>query len=309
MALAEGGIGVLAGRAAVAAAGTRGAATSPTVARGWRLVATVSPPAALDGRGRTVRSRLARSGGGRVTLRVGRGGTGPVVARINWSPVGDLGNGWWSHGSPRPFGSTTWALERGRRTHGGGCGYVERGTLPPGVIEEARDVAVAAHGCRAIVETGRRTQPRRAEGSVAEAAATTHRNKAFYKNMQEDPVQIDVNSVKDVVDWRWNRSCTRAMKMYDKTDAYGPTGWKLVERHPLKSRRCAESTMQTYAKFKGGQFFPACTGFKVTTIYANNIVQGFPDGKGGYHVYRVTGGPPCYHLLHWDRRRGNKRIY
>jgi hypothetical protein len=75
---------------------------------GWRLVATVSAPSALDIRGREVPSSLTKPDGDRLTLRVGRGGSGPVVARMNWSPTGDLGNGWWSHGAERPLGSTTW---------------------------------------------------------------------------------------------------------------------------------------------------------------------------------------------------------
>lgn len=297
--LADGTVGVLARRGGVAA---------HALPRGWRLVATISAPSARDAHGRRIASAVARGARDRLVLRLRGAGSGPVVARMSWAPVGDLGNGWRSHGAERPLDDTTWTVQRGKRTRAGGCAYVERGTLAPGVVEEARDVASSTRGCRVVVETGRLASDASGHRSVAHAAAT-HRNKAYHKSIQEDPVQIDVNSVKDIVDWRWNRRCTRALKMYDRTDAYGPTGWELVERHPLKHRNCDEQTMQTYAKFKGGEFFPACFGSQVTTIYANNIVQGFPDGHGGYHVYRVTGGPPCHELLHWDRKRGNKRIY
>lgn len=303
--LRDGGLGLLAPARRV---GNRGS-SSPALPRGWRLVATASAPAARDSAGRRVRSAL-RAKGDEVTLRVARA-SAPVVARMAWAPTGDVGGGWWGYGADKPLESTTWSVQRGKRTRSGGCGYTERGTLAPGEIEEARDAAVSKRGCRALVETGSERQPAAtaSASAVMAAARRVHRNKAWYKNMQEDPVQIDVNSVKDVVDFRWNRRCVRPLRMYDATDAYGPTGWSLVKRQPLRSRRCKETTMQTYAKFTGGQYFPPCTFFKVTTIYANNIVQGFPSGRGGYHVYRVTGGPPCHKLLHWDRRRGNKRIY
>ena len=122
------------------------------------------------------------------------------------------------------------------------------------------------------------------------------------------PAQIDVNSVKPVIKWRYGNRCVRRiLNRYDRTDAYGPTGWQLDEHSTVKTpRTCGEGTMQTYAKFSGGQFFPACLGSKVTTIYANTIVQGLPAGRAGYHTYHVTGGAPCYRLLHWDSKRGNK---
>ncbi len=44
----------------------------------------------------------------------------------------------------------------------------------------------------------------------------------------------------------------------------------------------------------------------MTTIYANTIVQGLPAGRAGYHTYHVTGGAPCYRLLHWESKRGNR---
>lgn len=64
----------------------------------------------------------------------------------------------------------------------------------------------------------------------------------------------------------------------------------------------------TYAKSTGGHLFPYCAGFKVTTIYTNAAVQGFPSGKARCYVNRVSGGAPCRELLHWDSRRGNRRV-
>lgn len=165
-------------------------------------------------------------------------------------------------------------------------------------------------GCGLLVETGREWQRGGTESSSTDArvARETHRNKAYYKSIQEDPVQIDVNSVKDVVDWRWNGRCVRPLRMYDVTDAYGFTGWGLKRINRVKSRRCAETTMSTYAKSTGDHFFPPCGGFKVTTMYANAAMQGFPSGRARYYGYRVSGGAPGRELLHWDSRRGNKRI-
>lgn len=305
-----------AGRGAGALSATQGGTYAATLPNGWRMVARISAPVTTDAAGRRAPTALSHRSN-RITLRV-RGSvrhSGALTARTSWSPTGDLGNGFWSHGSDQPVRSADWSVKHGKRT-GRGCGYVERGTLGVNEVEEARDLAVAKRGCKTLVETGnpygRASSPRTDAGSPTAGTSRkrrVHRNKAYNKSIQEDPVQIDVNSVKDIVDWRWNRRCVRGLRLYDATDAYGPTGWELVKRNRVRSRRCKETTMQTYAKFRGGQYFPACTGFKVTTIYANNIVQGQPRGKAGYWVYRITGGPPCHKLLHWDRIRRNRRIY
>jgi len=308
-------------RAATSGAGVlsakQGGAYAASLPRGWRLVARISAPVTTDAGGRTVPTTL-RHRGNRITLRVSgrRAGTGALTARTSWSPTGDLGNGYWSHGADRPVRSSDWSVQRGKRTHGG-CGYVERGSLGPNEVQEARDLAVANRGCKTLVETGtpyaspseRAGIRASAPGAVTTRRRRVHRNRAYHKSIQEDPIQKDVNWVKDTVDWRWNRRCVRPLGLSDATYAFGLTGWKLVKRNRVKSRRCKETTMQTYAKFRGGQYFPGCSGRKVTTIYANNIMQGRPSGRPGYYVYRISGGAPCRKLLHWDRMRRNRRVY
>lgn len=148
------------------------------------------------------------------------------------------------------------------------------------------------------------------EAGTDPGVAGVSRNRAYNKSIQEDVAQKDVNSVTDRVDWRHNGRCVRPLRRSDSTYALGFTGWSLVGYKRTKvPRRCGETTISTYAKFKGGHRFPFCVGFKVTTIYASNFMQGFPSGKGGYYVYHVTGGAPCHKSLHWDGKRGNKRIY
>jgi hypothetical protein len=303
--LAKGAVGVLA-----PAPPGGDAATSPALPAGTRVVAILTAPAATDAAGRPVPASLAADGD-TVTLHVAPPSTAayPVMAHPAWMPEGDVGGGWWAYGAAEPLAGRRYALE-GRRTGDGYCAYPDSVTLDSGEAQVTRQLAVKAGSCLSLVETGApyAMPPDDVEGA-ASAAAAVHKNQGTYKNDQEDPAQIDVNAVSDTIRWSYTSHCVRSGRAWPHTHEYHLTGWKRVGYNDLAlDRRCVAATKSTYARFKGGQFFPACFGGSVTTFYANNIAQALPRGRFRGFVYRKTGGAPCYHLLHWETHTWNRRV-
>jgi hypothetical protein len=134
--------------------GKLGGAWSPSIGSGRRLVARLSAPLALDGRGRGIpssieveRSRLV------LTVEPDRSASFPVVGRIDWHPTGELGNGWFAYGVDRPLRRSTYSIE-GRRIPGLGCASVEKGELASGKEEVSRQVAARKGGCPSLDERG-----------------------------------------------------------------------------------------------------------------------------------------------------------
>jgi hypothetical protein len=314
------------GAAAIDDAGTSGdssgGATSPAIPDDKRIVAVVTAPAAVDAEGAEVPTSLAVAGD-TVTLKVDTSADTnyPVVADPVWSPTGWVGGGWWGYGASEPLAGSRVSFENNPESDGD-CGIRRDQTLDPGENRVTRQVAIFGNTCLTMVETGTAyswndgVDLREAfaddlgDGPLAVAAASgLHKNQGTYKNDQEDPAQIDVNEVSDTIRWNWTNHCVHGARGWPHTHQYGVTGWKRTGYNDIPlDRRCAVATKSTYAKFSGGQYFPACFGSKVTTFYANNIAQAYPAGRFRGFVYKKTGGAPCRHLLHWETHTWNRRI-
>ena len=78
------------------------------------------------------------------------------------------------------------------------------------------------------------------------------------------------------------------------------TGWQLISRMPYSDATCARAIRSEYAKFEGGQYFPACFGGKVQAYYWPASAYGFPGGTGAGNANHWLTGAACKSLLTYD---------
>lgn len=268
-----------------------------------RIIAMLSAPIATDSQGNR-KSVSVETSGAQIRFS-GENGEEPDQINLIAMPTGQTGTGWISYGVDETFPSSTFSIETGEAKAGEGCVFIDEGTMGRHEVSHSRQVAFSPGKCQSLVETER----------VASTAATSSgivllnngvRRRAHHANWQEDPVGINVNFIRDWVTWSWNGSCVTAIwGAGHHTEVYEPTGWAKDVHNAWNTQDCNAATKQSYVKFSGGQYFPACFGSKVTTYYNTNIVQGYKNGTAGFYVSKVTGGAPCYTLLHWESAHGN----
>jgi hypothetical protein len=297
------------------------AAQSMGLPANQRVIAIVTAPGVVDARGQEVAADWQVEGAA-LTLRLKPDAEQafPITAAVGWLPEGLVPASWWSYGNDTVLRDSTYEL-RGTGTPSAGCADRDDATIQSDQALESRQLALRPGSCTSLIETGKPypSELRQWNSNVDETAPARQLvrgsvfaspiNRGLYKNNQEDPVAIDVNEVSDTITWAYTSSCVGSARGQAHTHQYAATGWERTGYNDLPlSRVCANATKSTYAKFKGGKYFPACAGGSVTTFYANNIAQALPGGQFRGYVYRKTGGAPCWRLLHWETHRSNQRL-
>jgi hypothetical protein len=144
-----------------------------------------------------------------------------------------------------------------------------------------------------------------AQGSdsvTANAAAAVH-SAGYYKSYYEDPVGIDVNSVRNNVDWYWNGSYVYNGYCSYHYGWYSTSGWGLKENNFFCRYEDSQARVRSssYAHFKNGIF---CAFIDTHTYYDRNNAIGRRDGYliGRVNAYKSGG---CTGLLsfHTQLRR------
>jgi hypothetical protein len=284
-----------------------GVAGLPSSALGedQRIVASISSPVVRNESGQLIGAKTEISG---RSLQIspddsssGEGFTAEILASL----MGFTSDGWISYGADDVYEDSQTVVESGASdSKGQGCSFDSSGTIGPDVVQSERQIAFDPARCLSVSEVGVRPAD---VGGMAPRNGNVIR-RANYTNWQEDPVGINVNWLRDWVSWKWNGTCvTQKVNQGHNTEVYEPTGWAKTEHHAGNDKDCAAATKWSSVTFKGGQFFPACAGAKVTTFY-DNVVQGLRDGHANFALSRNTGGPPCHNLLHWESSRGNNVI-
>jgi hypothetical protein len=237
------------------------------------------------------------------------------------------GTDWVTYGWSFSLGDSQHHLLQGKSVGYRACEFKEALSLPPGQqAVEAREVALNLDSCQSVVETGippqdviqqdaagfrglRTSAARRVDGAGAvdtAAAAGRVRSAGYLKSTYEDPVEIDVNSVRNNTDWFWNGE--RVSGPVRSARAYGwytPSGWELEGNNWRHRFTSYQSTSSSYAHFKNDVFCRALIGpiFGRTThtYYNRNTVHGRKNGDlVGIWKVRKTGG--CNDLLHFEKR-------
>jgi hypothetical protein len=206
-------------------------------------------------------------------------------------------------------------MVRGTRLAAGGCQYSGSASVAPGeTAVEQDEIAEDPATCTMTLVEGRpatvpaapnppgtSTKSGHAIASPAPVGArslarvsSTH-SAGYSKTRFEDPVGIDVNSVKNAVDWVWNGS---SVSNGSCSYAYGwlsGDGWGLHENNFFC--RYDGSPLQlhssSYVHYKNGIF---CIGFDTDTYYNRNNAYGQRNGTL-LGTWNTSKSGPCSGLL------------
>ena len=92
----------------------------------------------------------------------------------------------------------------------------------------------------------------------------------------EDPVGLDVNGVKNTVDWKWNGvNCLSPGWGSYAYDWYSPSGWALKDNNWQNVYDCSRQTSSSYVHYRNGLF---CLTIDTHTYYDRNTIRGRWDG-------------------------------
>jgi len=134
-----------------------------------------------------------------------------------------------------------------------------------------------------------------ASGTRSFARVTATHSAGYSKTRFEDPVGIDVNSVKNSVDWVWNGSSVSNGSCSYNYGWLSGDGWGLHENNFFC--RYDGSPLQlhssSYAHFKNGIF---CIGFDTNTYYNRNNAYGKRNGTL-VGTWNTSKSGPCSGLL------------
>jgi hypothetical protein len=159
------------------------------------------------------------------------------------------------------------------------------GTGPVDAGPAGQEGGAAADGAAAA--------PGRSLAGVKRVAAT--HSAGYYKSYFEDPVGIDVNSVRNNVDWYWNGSYVYNGYCSYHYGWYSTSGWGLHENNFFCRYENSQTQVRSssYAHFKNGIF---CAFIDTHTYYDRNNAYGKYNGYLTGHVnWRKEGG--CTGLL------------
>ena len=141
-------------------------------------------------------------------------------------------------------------------------------------------------------------QPSRALGDMAPprksiTPATTYHSAGYYKSYFEDPVGLDVNSVRNGTDWYWNYICVSNPYGSYAYGWYSPSGWRLRDNNWSNTYNCDRTHVTSYVHYSNGVF---CATIDTHTYYNRNHVYGWYDGwLLGAVTWQKSGG--CTYLL------------
>jgi hypothetical protein len=232
-------------------------------------------------------------------------GPGVAVAQSKW-PAAPSGPGWITYEVPpgvNPALTTQHAIQG---THNGeGCDFSFTGSLAPGSppVEE-NQVALNPSTCQTIYARGPVQQhggggqsaSQAGEGATTSASGKNDPTAAAYvKTFYEDPVGIDVTSLRNDVEWGYNGSEDTFYKWKRLATWYEPSGWGLngVGDSPYLERYAAVS--DSHADMENNIF---CAGFHVWThYYYKHEVWGGIHGVAHYEWNDEDAGALCVELL------------
>jgi len=127
-------------------------------------------------------------------------------------------------------------------------------------------------------------------------------SRGYLRTFWEDPIFIDLNGVKNEVDWFWdNASCLVPNLGGFAYDWFTPSGWNLLASNWQNVFNCSLQTSSSFAHFRNGIF---CLGADSDTVYDRNTVHGSWDGTLYAEWFTVFSGP-CTVLasFHYDFQR------
>lgn len=206
----------------------------------------------------------------------------------------------------------------GRRDKNGNCGVEQRVTLQPGQrAVEAREVAVNTGLCEMRFEVGTPSlneishpslisESREAQYSTRSAPngivpfaqpgrpAFTEESAGYMMSWYHDPINYQVNYVKDNTVWHWNGSSVLP-PVYNSENLWWLTltGWYLASHNWFGTYNSSYSESYTYADFQNGSF---CSPYYTDTNYEPNLVAGYANGTLYGYVFSVLSGY-CTELL------------
>jgi hypothetical protein len=220
-------------------------------------------------------------------------------------------------GEQPPLVNPVTATVHGDRVAPGVCKYTTTLQLAPGEQAVRQDsIAIDDSSCTMTVQRGTPSDVvddvagpgfSEKQGGAAPASAATARRSVravaasavhsagYYKSYYEDPVGIDVNSVRNNVDWYWNGSYVYNGYCSYHYGWYSTSGWGLKDNNFF----CRYENYQTqvrsssYVHFKNGIF---CAFIDTHTYYDRNNAYGKYNGYlvGTVNAYKQGG---CTSLL------------
>ena len=222
--------------------------------------------------------------------------------------------GWVTYRLPADVNAslTTQELVQGQATPTG-CVFSFTETLTPGSPGREQDeVAFDPATCQAIYAVGP-IQHRGAEdrgggaagnGSAA-AAGRGDPTLAFYmKTFYEDPVGIDVTSLREDLEWSYSGGCNTSDKWKRNAHWFTVSGWYLRYVNDKPSFGCSNAIINSDALMENDAF---CSPESVYTHYNyNHEVDGKPNGSVVYswNDYVDSTFGVCYRLLSHHRSEG-----
>jgi hypothetical protein len=144
---------------------------------------------------------------------------------------------------------------------------VQRG-VPADLAEPAPEPGTSQQSGRAVA------QERFAFARTRALATHSH---GYHKSYYEDPVQLDVNSVRNDVDWYWNGSWVSSASCSYHYGWLSGSGWGLKENNFFCRYENSQTQVRSssYAHFKNGIF---CAFIDTHTYYDRNNAYGKYNG-------------------------------
>lgn len=251
----------------------------------------------------TTRTRIARlSTACALTLTLGAVTVGPALAsHDSWGgsapPTATSAED--DAGSSRPaLLDADTATVQGRRMASGACKYKSSLSLAPDQMAVGQEtIGVDDATCTMKVRRGTPadapTAPTSADG-VGTTAIVGH-SAGYFKSFTEDPVFIDVNAVRNDVNWFWDGSRVAQMTCDKSFGLFAPTGWVLVASNTFcrYENNQTQSHSSSFAQFRN---VPFCWPNTTETVYDRNNVYGMANGwlRGDSSVVNRGG---CTNLL------------
>jgi hypothetical protein len=214
------------------------------------------------------------------------------------------------------------ATLKGERVAPGLCKYTSTLKLAPGEQAVQEDsIAIDDSSCTMTVQRGTpafviddagapglsekqggaaATSAPTAQNSALAVAASAVHSAGYYKSYYEDPVGIDVNSVRNNVDWYWNGSYVYNGYCSYNYGWYSPSGWGLKENDFFCRYENSQNQVRSssHVHFKNGIF---CAFIDTHTYYDRNNAYGKYNGylTGTVNAYKQGGctGLLSFHTL------------
>jgi hypothetical protein len=145
---------------------------------------------------------------------------------------------------------------------------VQRG-VPADLAEAAPEPGMSEQSGSAVAKE---------RGAFVRARTLATHSHGYHKSYYEDPVQLDVNSVRNDVDWTWNGSSVSGGSCSYHYGWLSGSGWGLKENNFFCRYENSQTQVRSssYAHFKNGIF---CAFIDTHTYYDRNNAYGKSNGN------------------------------